>query len=592
MATSPSRASSVGETPHMKLPSRQLPKRPPELIYYVDELPPLHITLLSGLQHVGLIAIFLIFPIVLIKEVGGPAGLSANILSLAVIALGIAAILQAIPKGPVGSGFLCPANYSAIYLAPAIASAKMGGLPLLFGMTVFAGVIEVALSPLLRRIRSLFPPELSGLVIFFVGTTVGSLGFRYLIGVGADLPITRNDIFVAVTTLGVTAGLNVWGKGQARVFCALIGMIAGYGASTMTSVLPFAALESLHSLPLMAIPTVDHISWSFSFALALPFAISALVATIKAVAVLTACQRINDASWVRPEMHSLSRGVLADGIGTISSGMLGSMGLNSSPTSVALSAATGVTSRAVGFAAGWILIALGFFPKIIGLLVLMPRPVMGSLLVFVASFILVNGIQTMATRMLDARRTLVIGLAASAGITAEMVPNMSWEMPISIQPVLTSSLVLGTITALALHVLFRVGQRQRATLVFDPAALEASKQVADFVDDCGRAWGARRDVMERVSFGMTQAIEVVREFSRPGWPIRIEARFDEFNVDINLTYEGELIPLPERRPSNEEIIKSEDGYLKLAGFMLRRNADRVTASRSGNKCVVQFRFDH
>ena len=122
--------------------------------------------------------------------------------------------------------------------------------------------------------------------------------------------------------------------------------------------------------------------------------------------------------------------------------------------------------------------------------------------------------------------------------------------------------------------------------------MEASKQVADFVDDCGRAWGARRDVMERVSFGMTQAIEVVREFSRPGWPIRIEARFDEFNVDINLTYEGELIPLPERRPSNEEIIKSEDGYLKLAGFMLRRNADRVTASRSGIKCVVQFRFDH
>lgn len=118
-------------------------KRPAELIYCVDEVPPLHITLFSGLQHVGLIAIFLLFPIVLIKEVGGPASLSANILSLAVIALGFASILQAIPKGPVGSGFLCPANYSAIYLAPAIASVKMGGLPLLFGMTVFAGVISL-----------------------------------------------------------------------------------------------------------------------------------------------------------------------------------------------------------------------------------------------------------------------------------------------------------------------------------------------------------------------------------------------------------------------------------------------------------------
>jgi len=561
------------------------------LIYCVDEVPPLHITVLSGLQHVGLIAIFLIFPIVLITELGIPVSLSANLLSLAVIALGVAALLQAIPKGPVGSGFLCPANYSAIYLAPALASAKMGGLPLLFGMTVFAGVIESALSPLLRRIRPLFPPELSGLVIFLVGTTVGSLGFRYLIGVGADTP-TPNDIFVALMTLGVTAGLNVWGKGQPWVFCALIGMIAGYGASALTGVLPLAALENLHLLPLMAFPTVDHIGWSFSSALALPFAISALVATIKAVAVITACQRINNAGWVRPEMASLSRGVLADGLGTISSGALGSMGVNASPTAVALSAATGVTSRAVGFAAGGLLIALGFFPKIVGLLVLMPRPVMGSLLVFVASFILVNGIQTMAARMLDTRRTLVIGLAASAGITAEMVPNMGWEMPTAIQPLLTSSLVLGTITALALHMLFRIGQRQRATLVLDPAAPDASKQIADFLEDCGRAWGARRDVMERVSFGITQAIEAVHEFASAGRSIRIDARFDEFNVDINLTYEGELIPLPERRPSNEEIIESEDGHLQLAGYMLRRNADGVTASRSGDENVVQFHFDH
>jgi xanthine permease XanP len=573
-------------------PLRPPPKRPPEIIYGVDEVPPLHVIVLSGLQHVGLIAIFLIFPIIVINEVGLPASHSANVLSLAVIALGVAALLQGIPKGPVGSGFLCPANYSAIYLAPSIASVKMGGLPLLFGMTVFAGVLEAALSPLLHRIRSLFPPELSGLVVFFVGTTVGSLGVRYLIGVGVDTPLTRNDILVAAIALGVTAGLNVWGRGQARVFCALIGMIAGYGASVLTGVLPLDALENIHSLPLMAFPTVDHISWSFSSALALPFVISALVATVKTVAVITACQRINDVNWVRPEMRSLSSGVLADGLGTISSGVLGSMGVNSSPTSVALSAATGITSRAVGFAAGALLIGLGFFPKIIGLLVLMPRPVVGSLLVFVASFILVNGIQTMAARMLDARRTLVIGLAASAGITAELVPNVGWEMPFVIQPILTSSLVLGTTTALALHVLFRFGQRQRAILEVDPAAADASKQVADFIEDCGKAWGARRDVMERVSFGMKQAIEAAREFSRAGRSIRIGARFDEFNVDINLTYEGELIPLPERRPSNEEIIESEDGHLKLAGFMLRRNADGVTASRSGDESVLQFHFDH
>jgi NCS2 family nucleobase:cation symporter-2 len=60
---------------------------------------------------------------------------------------------------------------------------------------------------------------------------------------------------------------------------------------------------------------------------------------------------------------------------------------------------------------------------------MMPRPVMGALLLFAACFILINGIQTMSSRMLDARRTLVIGLAISAGITAEVVPSMTTEVP-------------------------------------------------------------------------------------------------------------------------------------------------------------------
>jgi xanthine permease XanP len=163
-------------------------KNPPELIYGVDDVPPRYVIMFSGLQHVGLVTIFLIFPLLVLKDAGVSDTLSANVLALAIMALGVAAILQALSRGPVGSGYLCPANYSAIYLAPSLAAAKLGGLPLLFGMTVFAGAIEAALSPVLRRVRPLFPPELSGLVIFFVGTTVGSLGFSISWG---WVPISR-----------------------------------------------------------------------------------------------------------------------------------------------------------------------------------------------------------------------------------------------------------------------------------------------------------------------------------------------------------------------------------------------------------------
>jgi xanthine permease XanP len=568
------------------------PKKPPELIYGLDDVPPIYVILISALQHVGLVTIFLIFPLLVLKEGGVADILSVNILGLAVIALGIAALLQSSAKGPVGSGFLCPANYSAIYLAPALAAVRSGGLAALFGMTMFAGLLEVALSPMLRRVRALFPPELSGLVIFFVGTTVGSLGFRYLLGVGSNRPIGHLDVVIAIVTLGVTISLNVWAQGQARLFCALIGMVVGYVTAILTGALSADELKVLDTLPLLAIPSLDHISWSFSPELALPFAITALVAAVKAVAVVTVCQRINDAEWVRPEMPSLSRGVLADGLGTVASGMLGSMGINASPTCAGLSAATGVTSRTVGFAVGGLLIALGFLPRLTGLFVMMPRPVMGALLLFVACFLLINGIQTMAARMLDNRRTLVIGLAISAGITAEIAPNMTAELPPAIAPIIRSSLVLGTMVALSLNLIFRLGQRQRVSLTVDPADPEAFARVKDFVEAQGRSWGARREVIERASFGISQLIEAIQEHCSPQGSLGISAQFDEFNLDVQVAYRGELLAFPERRPADLEIIESETGHRLLAGYMLRRNADRVNASRRGDESVIRFHFDH
>jgi xanthine permease XanP len=568
------------------------PKKPAELVYGVDDIPPTYIIVLSGLQHVGLVTIFLIFPLLVLKEAGVSDTLSANVLGLAVMALGLAAILQGLPRGPVGSGYLCPANYSAIYLAPSFAAAKLGGLPLLFGMTIFAGAIEAALSPLLRRIRPLFPPELSGLVIFFVGTTVGSLGFRYLLGIGSSHAVGQREIVVAVITLGVTIGLNVWGKGQPRLFCALIGMIVGYVAAVVSGLFSADDFSRLRALPIIAFPSLNHLSWTFEPALALPFAVSAVVAVVKAVAVVTVWQRLNDSGWVRPQMSSLSRGVLADGVGTSLSGLMGSIGLNTSPTCSGLSAATGVTSRVVGFAAGAILIALGFLPMLTGVFVMMPRPVMGALLVFVACFLLINGIQTIASRMLDARRTLVIGLAMSAGITAEIAPDLISSMPAVIAPIFSSSLVLGAITALLLNLLFRIGQRQRAGLAVEPGTADALTLVREFLDAQGRSWGARRDIMERVSFGVSQAVETIQDLWEPRGPIRIDAKFDEFNLDVQLTYHGEPIALPERRPTNTEIIEAEDGHRRLAGYMMRRNADRVAAMRKGDESIVQFHFDH
>jgi xanthine permease XanP len=571
---------------------RPAAKKPAELVYGVEDIPPFYVILLSGIQHVGLVTIFLIYPLLIVKEVGASMALSANILSLALISLGVATFLQGLPKGPVGSGFLCPANHTAVYLAPSLAAVKLGGLPLLFGMTVFAGLVECILSPVLRRIRPLIPPELSGLVIFFVGMTVVAVGFRYVAGVGSAEPVKPEDLLVAGITLAVTVGLNVWAGGNARLFCSLIGMAAGYAAAVATGVMAAAQFRTIADLPLLAFPDFGHLRWAMSVEMIPPFVIVAIAATLKTVGVVTACQRINNAEWVRPDMGSLSRGVLADGLGTATAGVLGSVGLNTSTPCTGLAAATGMTSRVVGYAVGGALIVLGFLPMLTGVFVLMPRPVMGGALIFAACFILINGLQAITSRMLDARRTLVIGLALSVGFAAEIFPHMADTLPVVLKPIVGSSLVLGTITALLLNLLFRLGQRQRVVLTVDPGSADALTEVKEFFDAHGRAWGARHDIMERVSFGVSQAVESIREIWDPRGPIGIEARFDEFNLDVQLVYVGDPIELPEKRPSNKEIIETEDGHRRLAGYMLRRNADRVATSRKGGESVLQFHFDH
>jgi xanthine permease XanP len=249
-----------------------------------------------------------------------------------------------------------------------------------------------------------------------------------------------------------------------------------------------------------------------------------------------------------------------------------------------------VSSRVIGFAIGAMLFVLGFLPSVTASLILIPRPVMGAALLFSACFVLISGLQTITSRMLDARRTIVIGLGIASGIAAEIIPTFASNIPPAIEPVVSSSIVLGTITALLLNGLFRIGQRDRLTLLLDPTG--AATELNEFFDAAGRRWGARPDVMVRVAFGIDQAVETIREHCDPEGPIAIEARFDEFNLDVKINYRGVQLDLPEQRPSGRDIMETETGYRQLAGFMLRQNADRVYSSVKDGTSVLEFHFDH
>src|SRR5262249_35608412 len=149
----------------------------------------------------------------------------------------------------------------------------------------------------------------------------------------------------------------------------------------------------------------------------------------------------------------------------------------------------------------------------------------------------------------------------------------------------SSSLVLGTLTALLLNLFFRVGARRTQSLIVAPGSVDPAK-IDEFMEAQGASWGARRDVIDRASFNLAQSIETIVDSCEPDGPLEITASFDEFNLDVRVSYDGAPIELPERRPSNEEIMASEEGQRRLAGFMLRRHADRVQASHRGGRSTI------
>ena len=367
-------------------------KKPVHILYGVDETPPPLVTLLSGLQHVGLIAIILVYPVLVTREAGLSPEKTLDVLSTSALVLGVGTVLQALPRGPVGAGFLCPPVFTATYLTPSLVAAKSGGLSLVSGMTAFGGLVEVALSRVLRPLRPYFPVELSGFVVVMIGLAVGSLGLRNLLEVGMAEPVSFLHLGVAAITFGTMLALNVSTQGAPRLFCGLIGMATGYVVAAASGILTAADLTIVHEAPLVHVPGMGHLGLSFDLVSAIPFAVAALATCVRTTGDITICQKMNDAEWVRPNMRSLSGGVLANGLINISAGFLSTLGVSTYTSSVGLAGATGVTSRQVAYATGATFCLLVFLPRGSAFLMIMPRPVVGAVLLFSACFIFVNGL--------------------------------------------------------------------------------------------------------------------------------------------------------------------------------------------------------
>jgi NCS2 family nucleobase:cation symporter-2 len=270
-------------------------------------------------------------------------------------------------------------------------------------------------------------------------------------------------------------------------------------------------------------------------------------------------------------MDSISRGVLGLGLGNVIAGLAGGLGLSTSTGNVGLSVATGATSRVLAFFAGGILIALAFLPKAAAIFVLAPQPVLAACLIFVTMFMIVAGIQMINSRMLDARRTFVIGLALSFGLSVNTLPALYNSLPAWVRPFTASSLTLAALLAVVINAVFRLGVAKSADLPLLPGD-SAREKISRFMEDRGSQWGARRDVIQRAIASAVAVADALRTDNLARDRVILTASFDEFDLGLSVRYSGHSWSAPAEQ----------------AGSL----ADEVRSESINDACSIRLHFVH
>ena len=561
-----------------------------QLLFGKDDSPPWKLSAFLGIQHLLVALMYLIYPVLLVQESGHSAEESRFMLMATLGVTGFMTLLQARAGRRLGSGFLAVQVANPIFLPLSLAAVQLGGLGLLASLLAITGFAQVLFARVFHRLRTLFPAEVCGVVILMLGVSMVGMAIRRCTGASMDGHILPRHMAISGLTLGVIIGLNIWVKSSLRLFAVGIGIASGYAASWILGLLTAETFSALGSNPVMAFPSLALPAFQWNPTLLLPFLLTGIISSLDTAGGLILCQKMHDRHWVRPDLRNLGLGMLTDGLGNIAAGLLGSFGIGVGSSNIGLSMATGATARRIAYATGLFLLALTLFPRVTGVLVLIPSPVMGAVLVYVAAFLIVSGAHIAMSRLMDNRRTSMIGLSLLAGLGVAIDPQLFRSAPAFLHPLLGSPLAITAIVGISLNLLFRIGI-SKTLQITDGTSLRTPSNLFAIMKKAGAAWGARADVVQKASRALAECVEwLPSDGQNQGLSLTIS--YDEFNLDLALVYEGSALDLNVERPTPQQMIEDPESTSRMAGYLIQRYADRVTTRQNGPTAELRLHFEH
>lgn len=430
-----------------------------ELIYGLNDRPPLRETLFAALQH--LLAIFVAIitpPLIIAGALKLDIETTSFLVSMALFASGVSTFIQCRRIGGIGTGLLCIQGTSFSFIGPIISAGLAGGLPVIFGACMAASTVEMLISRLLKYTRKIITPLVSGIVVTLIGMSLIKVGIT---ACGGGAVAKSNGTFGSFEHVGLAALVllliiffNRSSNRYLRMSSIVIGLVIGYAVAWCMGLVDFSSVQSYGGFNI-PIPFKYGLSfdWSAFIALGLVY----LITAIEAYGDITANSLISgEPVEGKTFVKRASGGILADGFNSMLAGVF-----NSFPNSVfaqnnGMIQLTGVASRYVGYYIAGFLILLGLFPAVGLVFSLMPEPVLGGATLLMFGTVASAGIRIIAAQTIDRKATLVMALSFSLGLSVELVPEILSQLPETVRNIFSSGITTGGVTAILANALIRI----------------------------------------------------------------------------------------------------------------------------------------
>jgi hypothetical protein len=426
---------------------------PAGVVYGLEDRMPLGTSVLVGAQHVSAMVVGTITPpLILASILKLPQADTAYLISIALLASAFGTWLQCKQRGPVGSGLLSVTGTSFAFLQPLTAAGQAGGLALMLGLSCLTAPLLILLAPFVSKLRTVFTPLVSGVVVLLIGTSLIPTAFFGLAApVRSGAPLWWG-LVVGALVIAVIVVAQATGRAWARIAGAACGVLAGCALCGF--------LGGLHAPEMGAgewitRPRLLPHGFAFDWKFVPPFVFIYLVSLLEAMGDIAATSQLSGLATAGPaHWRRLSGGVLADGITSTASALFGGFPSATYAQNNGVIQITGVASRRVGYVMAAMLALLGLFPAVGRWVTVLPPSVLGGLALMMFGLVAVAGIRLLLSAGFGQREGVIVALSLGVGLGLPTQPALLESLPTLLHSLLESGISAGGLTALLLNLLW------------------------------------------------------------------------------------------------------------------------------------------